>query len=69
MPSSALVTHLFSSLMRVYRSFPPLAPIGLTRRRTTRRINRLKETFLTISPDYSDCATPDFLMHSLYRFD
>ena len=26
MPSSALVTQLFSSLMRVYRSFPPVAP-------------------------------------------
>jgi len=27
MPSSALVTQLFSSLMRVYRSFPPVAPL------------------------------------------
>ena len=27
MPSSALVTQLFSSLMRDYRSFPPVAPI------------------------------------------
>jgi len=26
MPRSALVTQLFSSLMRVYRSFPPVAP-------------------------------------------
>jgi hypothetical protein len=26
MPSSAFVTQLFSSLMRVYRSFPPVAP-------------------------------------------
>jgi len=26
MPSSALVTQLFSSLMRVYRTFPPVAP-------------------------------------------
>jgi hypothetical protein len=26
MPSSALVTQLFSWLMRVYRSFPPVAP-------------------------------------------
>jgi hypothetical protein len=39
--------------------------IGLTRRRTTRRIKRLKETVSTISLDYSDCATPDFLVHSL----
>jgi hypothetical protein len=28
MPSSALVTQLFSSLMRVYRSFPPVAPFS-----------------------------------------
>lgn len=34
--------------------------IGLTWRRTARRIKRLKEGVLTISPDYSD-ATPDFL--------
>jgi hypothetical protein len=27
MPSTALVTQLFSSLMRVYRTFPPVAPI------------------------------------------
>ena len=26
MPSTALVTQLFSSLMRVYRTFPPVAP-------------------------------------------
>ena len=26
MPSSARVTQLFSSLMRVYRTFPPVAP-------------------------------------------
>jgi hypothetical protein len=38
--------------------------IGLTRRRTTRKIKRLKENVSTISPDYSDCATPDFLVHS-----
>jgi hypothetical protein len=28
MPTSALVTQLFSSLMRVYRSFPPVTPKG-----------------------------------------
>ena len=27
MPSSALVTQLFSSLMRVYRTFPPVARV------------------------------------------
>jgi hypothetical protein len=27
MPSSAIVTQLFSLLMRVYRTFPPVAPI------------------------------------------
>jgi hypothetical protein len=26
MPGSAIVTQLFSSLMRVYRTFPPVAP-------------------------------------------
>jgi hypothetical protein len=26
MPSSTLVTQLFSSLMRVYRTFPPVGP-------------------------------------------
>src|SRR5271166_3769969 len=35
--------------------------IGLTWRRTARRIKRLKEGVLTISPDYSDRLTPDFL--------
>src|SRR5260370_21956588 len=35
--------------------------IGLTWRRTARRIKRLKEGVLTISPDYSDRPTPDFL--------
>src|SRR5258708_22497803 len=35
--------------------------IGLTWRRTARRIKRLKETVLAISPDYSDRPTPDFL--------
>jgi hypothetical protein len=35
--------------------------IGLTCRRTARRIKRLKGTVLTISPDYSDRPTPDFL--------
>ena len=35
--------------------------IGLTWRRTARRIKRLKEAVLTISPDYSDRQTPDFL--------
>src|SRR5271166_1302333 len=35
--------------------------IGLTWRRTARRIKRLKEGVLTISPDYSDPPTPDFL--------
>src|SRR5258708_11950747 len=35
--------------------------IGLTWRRTARRIKRLKETVLAISPDYSDRPTPDLL--------
>ena len=35
--------------------------IGLTWRRTARRIKRLKETVLAITPDYSDRPTPDFL--------
>jgi hypothetical protein len=35
--------------------------IGLTWRRTARRIKRLNETVLAISPDYSDRPTPDFL--------
>ena len=35
--------------------------IGLTWRRTARRIKRLKETVLAISPDYSIAPTPDFL--------
>jgi hypothetical protein len=35
--------------------------IGLTWRRTARRIKRLKEGVLTIFPDYSDRRTPDFL--------
>jgi hypothetical protein len=35
--------------------------IGLTWRRTARRIKRLKDGVLTISPDYSDRPTPDFL--------
>ena len=39
--------------------------IGLTCRRTARRIKRLKETVLTISQDYSDRPTPDFLALSL----
>jgi hypothetical protein len=38
--------------------------IELTRRRTTRKIKCLKEDVSIISPDYSDCATPDFLVHS-----
>ena len=38
--------------------------IGLTWRRTARRIKRLKGTVLTISPDYSDRSTPDFLAPS-----
>ena len=33
--------------------------IGLTWRRTARRIKRLKEGVLTISPDYSNRPTPD----------
>src|SRR5271166_2517380 len=40
--------------------------IGLTWRRTARRIKRLKEGVLTISPDYSDRPTPDFLALSLF---
>jgi hypothetical protein len=39
--------------------------IGLTCRRTARKIKRLKETVLTISPDYADRPTPDFLALSL----
>jgi DNA-directed RNA polymerase sigma subunit (sigma70/sigma32) len=39
--------------------------IGLTWRRTARRIKRLKEGVLTISRDYSDRPTPDFLALSL----
>src|SRR6202035_467317 len=35
--------------------------IGLIWRRTARRIKRLKEGVLTISPNYSDRPTPDFL--------
>src|SRR5580704_475051 len=35
--------------------------IGLTWRSTARRIKRLKEGVLAISPDYSDPPTPDFL--------
>src|SRR5258707_14654096 len=35
--------------------------IGLTWRRTARRIKRLNETVLAISQDYSDRPTPDFL--------
>ena len=35
--------------------------IGLTWRRNARRIKRFKEAVLTISPDYSDRPTPDFL--------
>src|SRR6266446_4016043 len=34
--------------------------MGLTCRRTARRIKRLKETALTISQDYSDRPTPTF---------
>jgi hypothetical protein len=40
--------------------------IGLTWRRTARRIKRLKEDVLTISPDYSDRPTPDFLALSFW---
>ena len=40
--------------------------IGLTWRRTARRIKRLKEGVLTISPDYWDRPTPDFLALSNY---
>src|ERR1700752_2595491 len=41
--------------------------IGLTWRRTARRIKRLKEGVLTISPDYSDRPTPDFFALSSNR--
>jgi hypothetical protein len=41
--------------------------IGLTWRRTARRIKRLKEGVLTIAPDYSDRPTPDLLTLSLKR--
>src|ERR1700730_7702027 len=40
--------------------------IGLTWRRTARRIKRLKVGVLTISPDYSDRPTPDFLALSYF---
>src|SRR5260221_4735424 len=40
--------------------------IGLTWRRTARRIKRLKETVSIISPDYLDRSTPDFLLHSTH---
>ena len=39
--------------------------IGLTWRRTARRIKRLNEAVLGISPDYSDRPTPDFLTLSI----
>src|SRR5208282_5655286 len=39
--------------------------IGLTWRRTARRIKRLKEGVLTISRDYSDRPTPDVLALSI----
>ena len=42
--------------------------IGLTWRRTARRIKRLKEAVLTISSDYSDRLTLDFLAFSNYRY-
>jgi hypothetical protein len=42
-------------------SLPERMTIGLTCRRTARRIKRLKEIVLTISQDYSDRPTPDFL--------
>jgi hypothetical protein len=42
--------------------------IGLTWRRTARRIKRLNETVLGISPDYSDRPTPDFLTLSFSAF-
>ena len=42
--------------------------IGLTWRRTARRIKRLKEGVLTISPDYSNRPTPDFLALSDLEF-
>jgi hypothetical protein len=41
--------------------------IGLTWRRTARRIKPLNETVLAISPDYSDRPTPGFLMHSNFN--
>jgi hypothetical protein len=41
--------------------------IGFTWRRTARRIKRLKEGVLTISPDYSDPPTSDFLALSHKR--
>src|ERR1700730_18210153 len=40
--------------------------IGLTWRRTARRIKRLKVGVLTISPDYSDRPTPAFLALSYF---
>jgi hypothetical protein len=40
--------------------------IGVTWRRTARKIKRFKEAVLTISPDYSDRPTPDFLALSHY---
>jgi hypothetical protein len=40
-----------------------------TWRRTARRIKRLKEGVLTISPDYSNRPTPDFLALSYDKFE
>ena len=43
--------------------------IGLTWRRTARRIKRLKQTVLAISPDYLESPTPDFLTLSQACFN
>ena len=44
----------------------PRTTIRLTSGRTAGKIKRLKETVLTISPDYSDRPTPDFLALSVF---
>src|ERR1700737_4039486 len=60
MPRSALVTQLFSSLMRVYRSCPPVAPklINATVRDATHVLDGLlyHESELQIEEHYTDTA-------------
>src|ERR1700737_3407874 len=58
MPRSALVTQLFSSLMRVYRSCPPVAPklINATVRDATHVLDGLlyHQSELQIEEHYTD---------------